>query len=213
MEERNLFEELYATDVTGKMKAKNGMTYTPWAAAYAEIAKKVPGVTYEIVRFGEKQIPYVATDLGIMVFTNMTVDGVTREMCLPVMDASNRPLKTFDYTITKKKGDKTIDVTIPAATMFDINKSIMRCLAKNCAMFGVGLHLWLGEDVPEAVAELFELQQECFSLVKSKAALSDNAKAKVQELCKAADESADPREIEDVNVLKSLRKCLLAVRK
>jgi hypothetical protein len=36
--------------------------------------------------------------------------------------------------------------------MFDINKTIMRCLAKNVAMHGLGLALWTGEDLPEAAA-------------------------------------------------------------
>ena len=34
-------------------------------------------------------------------------------------------------------------------TMFDINKTIMRCLVKNLAMFGLGLYIYAGEDLPE----------------------------------------------------------------
>jgi hypothetical protein len=33
--------------------------------------------------------------------------------------------------------------------MFDINKTIMRCLTKNFAMFGLGLYIFAGEDLPE----------------------------------------------------------------
>ena len=33
--------------------------------------------------------------------------------------------------------------------MFDVNKAIMRCLVKNLAMFGVGLYIYAGEDLPE----------------------------------------------------------------
>ena len=33
--------------------------------------------------------------------------------------------------------------------MFDINKTIMRCLVKNLAMFGLGLYVYSGEDLPE----------------------------------------------------------------
>ena len=33
--------------------------------------------------------------------------------------------------------------------MFDINKTIMRCLTKNLAMFGLGLYIYAGEDLPE----------------------------------------------------------------
>ena len=33
--------------------------------------------------------------------------------------------------------------------MFDINKTIMRCLVKNIAMFGLGIYIYAGEDYPE----------------------------------------------------------------
>ena len=33
--------------------------------------------------------------------------------------------------------------------MFDVNKTIMRCLVKNLAMFGLGLYIYAGEDLPE----------------------------------------------------------------
>jgi hypothetical protein len=33
--------------------------------------------------------------------------------------------------------------------MFDINKTIMRCLVKNLAMFGLGIYIYSGEDLPE----------------------------------------------------------------
>jgi hypothetical protein len=38
-------------------------------------------------------------------------------------------------------------------TMFDINKTIMRCLTKNLAMFGLGLYIYAGEDLPEKPEE------------------------------------------------------------
>ena len=36
--------------------------------------------------------------------------------------------------------------------MFDVNKAIMRCLVKNLAMFGLGLYVYAGEDLPEDAA-------------------------------------------------------------
>ena len=67
--------------------------------------------------------------LGYMVFTKVTIKGLTREMWLPVMDYKNKAM-------------------IDNATMFDINKTIMRCLTKNLAMFGLGLYIYAGEDLP-----------------------------------------------------------------
>ncbi len=37
--------------------------------------------------------------------------------------------------------------------MFDINKALMRCLVKNLAMFGLGLYIYSGEDLPEIETE------------------------------------------------------------
>jgi hypothetical protein len=50
------------------------------------------------------------------------------------------------YTYTTRYGDKSVE----AATTFDINKTIMRCLVKNLAMFGLGIYIYAGEDLPEA---------------------------------------------------------------
>ena len=56
---------------------------------------------------------------------------------------SNGGPKTQEYERIKKE--------VQAATMFDINKTIMRCLTKNLAMFGLGLYIYAGEDLPEDV--------------------------------------------------------------
>lgn len=37
--------------------------------------------------------------------------------------------------------------------MCDINKAIMRCLVKNLSMFGLGLYIYRGEDLPECESQ------------------------------------------------------------
>jgi NH3-dependent NAD+ synthetase len=81
-----------------------------------------------------------------MVITQVNINGETLEMWLPVMDGANKAMMNTPYTYKTKYGDKTVD----AATMFDINKTLMRCLVKNLAMFGLGLYIYAGEDLPEA---------------------------------------------------------------
>ena len=44
--------------------------------------------------------------------------------------------------------------------MFDVNKAIMRCLTKNLAMFGLGLYIYAGEDLPEAEKKETEKKNE-----------------------------------------------------
>ena len=69
------------------------------------------------------------------------------------MDSSNKAMKNKPYTYDTryKKG-----IVVEPATMFDINKTIMRCLVKNLTMFGLGLYIYAGEDLPEIQEEIKE---------------------------------------------------------
>lgn len=148
-----VFDELNAINVNDKTeKKKSGgteLTYLSWTWAWAEVKKRFPEAHYEIVM--HDGLPYVYDEnTGYMVFTNVTIDGITHMMWLPVMDGANKAMKDKPYTYsTKYNGEKTVD----AATMFDVNKTIMRCLVKNLAMFGLGLYIYAGEDLPETEAE------------------------------------------------------------
>lgn len=149
-----MFEELYALNVNENTEKKNGLTYLSWAWAVAEVLKKVPDMTYEIMRF-ENNLPYVYDEnTGYMVFTKVTMQGITREMWLPVMDGANKTMLDHEYTYQVKdyKTGEVKEKTVAKATMFDINKTIMRCLTKNLAMFGLGLYIYAGEDLPEEEA-------------------------------------------------------------
>jgi len=149
-----MFEELYALNVNENTEKKNGLTYLSWAWAVAEVLKKVPDMTYEIMRF-ENNLPYVYDEnTGYMVFTKVTMNGITREMWLPVMDGANKTMLDHEYTYQVKdyKTGEVREKTVAKATMFDINKTIMRCLTKNLAMFGLGLYIYAGEDLPEEEA-------------------------------------------------------------
>ena len=144
----NIFENLFKLNVNEQVEKKNGLNYLSWVYSWAEVKKRYPEATYEVKRFGENQLPYVYDEnTGYMVFTTVTIEGLTHEMWLPVMDGANKAMKNKPYTYDTryKKG-----AVVEAATMFDINKTIMRCLAKNLAMFGLGLYIYAGEDLPES---------------------------------------------------------------
>lgn len=141
----NNFSKLYAINVNDYVERKNGLTYLSWANAWAEFKKVYPEATYEVVKFDGK--PYVYDEnLGYMCYTTVTVGDLTHEMWLPVMDGANKAMKAVEYTYKDRYGKEK---TVQAATMFDINKTIMRCLTKNLAMFGLGLYIYAGEDLPE----------------------------------------------------------------
>ena len=127
MEFAEIQSKLLATDMTGKVEKKGNLSYLSWAWAWAEVIKVDPTANYEVERFGN--LPYVKSEEGYMVYTSVTIGGVTRKMWLPVMDQRNKALTT--------------------ANMFDINKTIMRCLVKNIAMFGLGINVYIGEDTSQ----------------------------------------------------------------
>jgi hypothetical protein len=144
----NKFNELYALNVNEKTEKKDDLTYLSWAWAWAEFKKVYPDATYN-VRKNEQNLPYFESEYGIMVYTEVTAGGLTYEMWLPVMDGKNRTMKKEPYSYSTKYGDKKVE----PATMTDINKTLMRCLTKNLAMFGLGLYIYAGEDLPEGETE------------------------------------------------------------
>ena len=207
---KSVFGVLNAVDVKGKVKTKNNLTYLPWSSAWTEVLKIYPDATFRIfpqtMDNGGNTRPWHDDGKTGWVEVGVTINGKEIRETLAIMDFKNK--------------------SIPAdqITSVDANKSIKRCLVKAIAMHGLGLYIYEGEDLPEESAKLLELQNECMELIKKKCALSEKAKEKVGELCKAAEKDFDPqlddesvtgspKNIEDVDILTQLKKQLLAVRK
>ena len=129
--QESVWEVLSSINVNDKIEKKNGLTYLSWSWAWAEVKKRYPSATYRIYRNPDTKQPYDFTpEVGYMCYTYVTIEGQELEMWLPVMDYRNKSM-------------------INNATTFDINKTIMRCLVKNLAMFGLGHYIYSGEDLPE----------------------------------------------------------------
>lgn len=148
-----VFEDLNGLNINGHAEKKKvegkELTYLSWPWAWAEVKKRYPDAHYTIWKNADG-LPYTEDPMtGYMVYTSVTIEGITHEMWLPVMNGANRAMKRVPYKYTTKYGEKSVD----AATMMDINKTIMRCLVKNLAMFGLGLYIYAGEDLPEAEQE------------------------------------------------------------
>jgi len=128
-ENKTPFEKLNGINVNDNTEKKGKFSYLSWTWAWAELQKVYPLATYEVVKFDG--LPYKENSRNeCMVFTKLTVDNITHEMWLPVMDSYNKALKNPD--------------------MMAINKALMRCLVKNIAMFGLGLYIYAGEDLPDS---------------------------------------------------------------
>jgi len=141
---QSTFEKLSAVNVNKYVEKKNNLTYLSWAYAWGETKKVCPDATYKM---NETEYDDV---LGFMCHTEVTIEGETLEMWLPVMDGANKSMKKVSYKYTTRYGDKEV----ASATSFDINKTMMRCLVKNLAMFGMGIYIYAGEDMPTTPTEV-----------------------------------------------------------
>lgn len=154
----DVFGTLVSIDVNAhtEMKAQNGvnLTYLSWPWAWSEVKSRYPDATYCLHFF--EGLPYIVDpSLGLLVMTTVTIGGQSHDMWLPVMDGANKAmrLEPYTYKVYDRQTKAWKDKTVAAATMFDINKTIMRCLVKNLAMFGLGLYIYAGEDLPTAPQE------------------------------------------------------------
>ena len=120
------YTEIRSINVNTHIEKKNGLSYLSWAWAVDTMLQHDPSATWEFPEpkyFGET----------VMVFCNVTAFGKTMKMQLPVMDNRNQAIKNPDAV--------------------QVNKAMMRCLAKAIACFGIGLYIYSGEDLPSEVTE------------------------------------------------------------
>lgn len=124
------FQEMYLKDLTGMIETvdtgKRKLLYISWANAYKMAMEQDPSMSYEILEDLEG-FPLFSRGDCHFVKTTVTMFGVTKKMMLPIMDNRHN--------------------SISKPNSRDINDSIMRCLVKNIAMFGIGLSLYTGEDL------------------------------------------------------------------
>lgn len=127
----NYFEELSKIDVNKHVEKKGGFSYLSWAYAVAELRKRHPAATWEVVRFNG--LPFLSVEgCGCFVEVAVTIEGVRLSQIHPVLDNRNRP--------------------IPIPNSFDINTSLQRALVKAIALHGLGLYIYAGEDLPDVPA-------------------------------------------------------------
>lgn len=129
MAELTLFEHLNAIDCSTLTKKKGKFDYLAYALGIEIARKKGFDSRYEVVKnpFTEMSV-FGNTEQGYMVLVNVTVGDKTLPMWLPVADNKNNAIKQPNVA--------------------NINKAIMRCVAKGLACFGVGAHVYEGYSNP-----------------------------------------------------------------
>lgn len=156
-----IFNVLSKVDCSAFTEKKNGLTYLSWIHAYSEVKSRYASTTWGVMNWGTEGQPKLwiyDEQLGYLVQTWVNIDDEIQTMRLPVLDGANKAQKAEAYTykgtewVTGEGGRSkkvSVDKTVEAATMFDINTAIMRCLTKNLAMFGLGAYIYAGEDFPK----------------------------------------------------------------
>lgn len=141
-------EKVKTINVGGK-----DLSYLSWAQAYDMMMRQDPKASFKVASFdangkelpeGENGLPYQAIGpngiFGYFVKTYVTLNEETKSMFLPVMDESNNPVKDHLYVYN--------GVQVLPLDAMALNKSIMRCFVKNLALFGIGISLYMGDDLP-----------------------------------------------------------------
>ncbi len=138
MEKPNRYLELSRLDCSPGVEVKHGgLSYLSWSYAWHLLVSKYPDSTYYFVD------PMTLPDGTMMVKTGVTVEGLTHEMQLPVLDHRNKP--------------------IASPNAFDFNTAQQRCLTKNIAMHGVGIDLFHGDSINITSASNYEKAREYIS--------------------------------------------------
>jgi len=126
-----IWKTLSAIDCSEHVEKRNGLSYLSWSWAWRVLMQHYPDAEYSFERFDGTDVMRYA-DGTCAVFCTLTIDGLTREMSLPVFDHRHRSIKDPDSAA--------------------INKNRMRCLVKCIGLFGLGLYLYSGEDLPSTPA-------------------------------------------------------------
>ncbi len=159
----SVWTTLSAIDVSKHIEKKGNLSYLSWAYAWGTLMKYYPEATY----FYDE--PNVDPNGTVEVEVELTIEGITRRMWLPVMDHRNK--------------------AIVNPTSRDVSDARMRCLVKCIAMFGLGHYIYAGEDLPLAVSDapISEIQSAKLKQLLEKTE-SDVKKFCQVFKCKAVDE-------------------------
>ena len=133
---KEVWDKLSKIDCSDKIEKKGKLTYLSWAWAWGILQEHYPQAQYLFYQ-GEDDVPYVKYPDGTgEVRCRISIDNLTREMTLCVMDFKNNAVKNPNSS--------------------QVNNSKMRCLTKCLAMFGLGHYIYAGEDLPEDVEDEIE---------------------------------------------------------
>lgn len=150
----DVWTTLSAIDVSKHIEKKGQLSYLSWAYAWGTLMKYYPNCSYCYFE------PNVLADGTVEVEVELTIEDMTRRMWLPVMDNRNKAIQNPDSRA--------------------VSDTRMRCLVKCIAMFGLGYHLYCGEDINPVVASTPISEVQSAKLKK----MLENTNSDVAKFCK-----------------------------
>ena len=116
------FNELRLINVNEHTERKGKFNYLSWTWAVDQLLQNDPTATWT---FGDP----VYFNESVMVFCTVTAMGKSMTCQMPVINNMNKAISN------------------PNA--MDVNTAMMRCLVKCISLFGIGLYIYAGEDLPD----------------------------------------------------------------
>jgi hypothetical protein len=174
------FNELRLINVNEHTEKKGKFTYLSWTWAVDTLLQNDPSATWT---FGDP----VYFNESVMVFCTVTAMGKSMTCQMPVLNNTNK--------------------AIPNPNAMDVNTAMMRCLVKTISLFGIGLYIYAGEDLPEEepvdlteeLNKWLEALNQCESLLQLKEIYGNAYKAL----------SKDKSAVESISAAKDAKKAEL----
>jgi|TARA_R110000824_G_scaffold31328_1_gene102014 hypothetical protein len=125
----NNFKKLSAISVRDKTEKKGKFSYLSWATAWSMVKTEFPNAQRKVYECVETGLNFFTDGKTAYVKVGITINDMEHIDYLPVMDYRNN------------------SILLDKMTSMDINTAIQRSTAKAIAMHGLGLSLWIGEDL------------------------------------------------------------------
>ena len=128
----SIFKTLSDVSIAGKTERKGNLDYLSWASAWSLLKKHYPNAQRVVYEDPHTGLNFFTDGRTAYVKVGIIVDGLEHIDYLPIMDYRNAA------------------IPVDKITSFEVNKTIQRSTAKAIALHGLGLSLWIGEDVTDA---------------------------------------------------------------
>lgn len=125
----NYFESLAKVNVKDKVEKKGNFDYLSWANAWALVKLRHPHAQRKVYEDQSSGLNFFTDGRTAYVKVGITINEIEHIDYLPIMDFRNN------------------SILIDKITSMDVNTAIQRSTAKAIAMHGLGLSLWVGEDI------------------------------------------------------------------